>query len=466
MPELSTSPGRQALKSPPPLPGGMPLLGHTVSFVRDLTGLLQRARDQCGDVARIDVLGKSIVLVTGTAGQEQVFRSADDVLSPKAAYKMMIPVFGKGVAYDCEDDRMNEQLQMLMPALRNKRMRTYAEIVGAETTDAIAEWGESAEFDLYEWLQTLTSFTSSHCLLGHEFRNEMSEEFASVYHDLERGVIPLAYLHAHLPIPTFRRRDKARARLGEMVGEIVAARRARDERHEDFLQTLMESTYKDGSTLSDHEITGILVAAMFAGHHTSAATTTWAIFEMMQNPEWMKKAVDEVDSVYGDGREIDFASLRELPHLEWIIKESLRLHPPLFVLLRVALQDTEILGHAIPKGTWVAVSPSVAHRIEETFPEADNFCPHRFGGEKPADGTPFAFIAFGGGRHKCLGNAFAILQIKAILAKLLREYDFEKALDPIESDFRGLVIAPKAPCRVRVRKRQVQAPAQDRSSGT
>ncbi len=111
-------------KRPPRLSGGLPLLGHTMGFLRDLTGLLTEARKECGDVAAIKVLGRDIVLVTGPAGQEEVFRAKDDVLSPKAAYKLMVPIFGKGVAYDCEDDRMNEQLSMLLPALQNKRMRT------------------------------------------------------------------------------------------------------------------------------------------------------------------------------------------------------------------------------------------------------------------------------------------------------------------------------------------------------
>jgi sterol 14-demethylase len=437
---------------PPRLSGGLPFVGHTMGFLRDLTGLLSDARKECGDVAAIKVLGREIVLVTGPAGQEEVFRAKDDVLSPKAAYKLMVPIFGKGVAYDCEDARMNEQLSMLLPALQNKRMRTYGEVVSKEVEASTSTWGERGVVDIYEYMQTLTSFTSSHCLLGPEFRNEMSDEFARVYHALERSIVPLAYLNARLPIPTFRKRDKARARLGEMVSEIVNRRRARGERGEDFMQTLMDATYKDGSTLTDHEITGMLVAAMFAGHHTSSVTAAWSVLELLQNPTWMKMVLGELDRVYADGRPIDFESLRELEKTEWVVKEALRLHPPLFILVRVAMQDTTILGYKIPKGTWVAVSPSVAHRIEKVFPESESFCPYRFGPPRNEDKQPFASIAFGGGRHKCLGNAFALLQVKSILAYLLRNYRFELYGDKVESDFQGLVIGPKMPIRVRYTK--------------
>lgn len=439
-------------KRPPRLSGGLPLLGHTVGFLRDLTGLLQRARHECGDVAAIRVLGRDIVLVTGPAGQEEAFRAKDDVLSPKAAYKLMVPIFGKGVAYDCEDDRMNEQLGMLLPALQNRRMRTYGQIVADEVAKSTDAWGQDGVVDIYEYMQTLTNFTSSHCLLGSEFRNEMSEEFSRVYHALERSIVPLAYLNANLPTPTFRKRDKARARLGEMVAEIVNRRRSGGTRGEDFMQTLMESTYEDGSKLSDHEITGMLVAAMFAGHHTSSVTAAWSILELLQHPKWMKLVIDELERVYGNGRTIDFESLRELEKTEWVIKEVLRLHPPLFILIRVALQDTTILGYQIPKGTWVALSPSVAHQIESTFPEAGSFCPHRFGPPRNEDKQPFAYIAFGAGRHKCMGNAFAFLQVKTILAYMLRNFRFELYGDKVESDFQGLVIGPKMPIRIRYQR--------------
>ena len=434
---------------PPRLRGGLPVLGHAVGFIRDTIGLLERARAECGDVARFTVFGKQFVLFSGPEAHEAVFRAPDSVLSPNAAYKMMVPVFGEGVAYDCEPERMSEQMRMLLPALQHKRMRCYAEIVHDEVERSLAGWGASGTIDLYEYAQALTNFTSSHCLLGKEFRGELDAEFARVYHDLERGIIPLAYLNAHLPIPAFRKRDKARARLGEMVTDIVARRRKSGHRGEDFLQTLMESEYQDGTHLTDHEITGMLVAAMFAGHHTSSVTVAWTLLELLQNPDWLSRVLAELDTVYGPDDVVTYKSLRELSVTGWAVKEALRLHPPLFILLRVALEDTELLGYQIPKGTWVALSPTVAHRIGEVFQDPTSFCPHRYSPERAEDQVPFSYIAFGGGRHKCLGNAFALLQVTTIMAVLLRRYRFELTDDAIEPDFRGLVIGPKAPCRVR-----------------
>ena len=449
----------QAPKLPPRLKGGWPLLGHTAHFVRDTLGLLERTYEECGPAGQFKLVNKQMVLFTGPEAHEAVFRAPDEVLSPNAAYKMMVPVFGKGVAYDCAPERMCEQMRMLLPALQAKRMKTYGDIVAAETRQAIEPWGDDGTVDIYGFSQTLTNFTSSHCLLGREFRTEMTEEFARVYHDLEMGIVPVGYIHPYLPIPAFRRRDKARARLGEMVSEIVERRRKSGYRGEDFLQTLMESEYSDGSTLTDHEITGMLVAAMFAGHHTSGATTAWTIVELLRDPAFMAEVMEELETVFPPGEEVtlDLKKMRELAKVEWAVKEALRLHPPLFILLREAQEDTEIAGYIVKKGTWVAVSPWVAHRDDEVFADARQYCPHRFDAERAEDQQPFAYIAFGGGRHKCLGNAFALLQIKTIVAILLLEYEFELVGDDIKDDFQSLVIGPTMPCRVTYTKRAPRA---------
>ncbi|MBT8452493.1 MAG: cytochrome P450 [Deltaproteobacteria bacterium] len=441
------------LEKPPRLKGGLPLIGHTVAFVKDTIGLLQRTYDECGRVGRFKLFGKDMILFTGPEAHEALFRQPDEVLSPNAAYKMMVPVFGEGVAYGAEPARMAEQMHMLYPALRNDRMRTYTEIVARETLDVIRDWGEEGVFEAGAFFGTLTNYTSSSCLLGTEFRNEMSEEFSKVYYDLERGIVAWGYIHPYLPIPAFRRRDRARARLGEMVSEIVEKRKQSGYRGEDFLQTLIDSEYADGSKLSDHEITGMLVAAMFAGHHTSSVTTAWTLIELLRNPGFLEEVRDEIRARYAGGEAYSFQSLRDLGKTEGAVKEALRIHPPLFILLRAALQDCEVLGYRVKKGNWVAVSPMIAHRDEQVFENALEYDPGRYGPGREEDRRPFAYISFGGGRHKCMGNAFAILQIKTIIAVLLSGYDFELVGDPVETDFQGLVLGPKPPIRIRYRRR-------------
>jgi sterol 14-demethylase len=283
----------------------------------------------------------------------------------------------------------------------------------------------------------------------------MNEEFARVYGDLEKGVNAIAYVNPYLPLPVFRRRDRARARLLEMITAIIRERRASGETPNDALQVLMESRYSDGTALTANEITGILTASMFAGHHTSSGTEAWTIIELARHPEWMARVTAEVDALYARDGGLTYQAFREVPVLESVLKEVLRLHPPLVILMRGVLRDFTVEGVTIPAGKLVAISPAVSHRIPELFRDPTRFDPARYTEGRAEDETPFAWIPFGGGHHRCSGAAFAIMQLKAITMSLLRRYHFE-LVDPPDSygpDYTKMVVQVRQPCRVRYRRR-------------
>jgi sterol 14-demethylase len=344
---------------------------------------------------------------------------------------------------------------MLMPVLRDKPMRGYAQVIVQEVEQMIADWGDSGEIDLLEFMKELTIYTSSHCLLGDEFRYELNDEFAKIYHDLEKGVNPLAFVFPYLPLPVFRRRDKARVKLQALVTEIIAKRAQKSEKSEDAFQLLIDASYDDGSRLSAHEITGMLIGTIFAGHHTTAGTAAWTLLELAKRPEHLNRVLKELDQHFGADGEVTFQSLREIPILENIIKEVLRLHPPLIFLIRKVMKDFHFKGYTVKAGKYVCASPRVSHRIAEVFPEPEKFDPDRYLADRQEDAQPFSWIAFGGGKHKCTGNAFAMLQLKAIFSILLRRYTFEliDEKDYYQDDFTQMVVQPLSPCRVRYIKR-------------
>src|SRR5262252_9596462 len=129
------------LKRPPQLSGGLPLVGHTVEFIRSTVELLARAQRELGEVAAFQVFNRKMVAVFGPEAHEAVFRAPDSQLSPNEAYKIMTPVFGKDIVYDATPEKMAEQLKMLLPALKDKRMRTYGEAVVGETQETVRRWG-------------------------------------------------------------------------------------------------------------------------------------------------------------------------------------------------------------------------------------------------------------------------------------------------------------------------------------
>lgn len=443
-------------REPPSVKGALPLVGHMLSFARNPYAFMKRVREEAGEVAAFKLFGQRMILLTGDEASGAFYRAPDEQLDQSAAYQLMTPIFGQGVIFDAPIERKNQQLKMLMPALRDKPMRGYASLIVDEVNGMVKDWGQRGEVELSEFMKQLTIYTSSHCLLGAEFRYELTEEFAQIYHDLEGGVTPLAYNFPNAPIPAFRRRDKARVRLQALVTDIMQRRLKKTEPSNDMFQMLIDAEYEDGSKPNAYEITGMLIGAIFAGHHTSSGTAAWVLIEMLKHPHLMRRAVEEVDQVFAGGREVDFQALRELPALENIIKEVLRLHPPLIILMRKVMHDFTVKGFTIKAGDLVCAAPPVTHRIPELFPNPEVFDPDRFLPERGEDKNLNAYQPFGGGKHKCSGNAFALFQIKAIFAVLLQRFEFElvDSPDSYVDNYLSTIVQPKSPCRVRYRVRK------------
>ena len=426
--------------------------GHLAEMRVDPVGLFQRVYDECGEIGRFRLADKDVVLVFGEEAQEQFFRAPDSTLDQAAAYPFMTPIFGKGVVFDASPEERQQMLKN--QALRGDMMRGHAATIEAEINRMVADWGDEGEIDLLDWFAELTIYTTSACLIGKPFREELDSSFARHYHDLERGTDALAYVDPYLDIESFRIRDAAREKLVELVQGIIDRRKERGtvaKEDRDLLDVLISID------MSADYITGIFISMMFAGHHTSSGTASWALIELMRNPETMAAVVKELDELYADGSEVSFQALRSIPVLESALKETLRLHPPLIILMRVVQEEIELAGHTIPVGTVVAASPRVSNRIAEDFPNPDSFDPGRYIDPRQEDlQNRWTWIPFGAGKHRCVGNAFAMMQMKAIFSVILRDYEFEMA-QPSESyrdDTSKMVIQLEQPCRVRYRRRR------------
>jgi sterol 14-demethylase len=442
----------------PELPGGLPWLGHALAFRRDPVTLLRRGRERLGDVFAIRLAGTRATVFTGPAAQGAVFQAPEEQLSARAAYRFTVPIFGKGVAYDATPQGMDEQMGLLYPALRDDRLRAYARVMQAEAETYCAGWGEQGEVDLVVAMNDLTVFIASRCLVGDEFRHALSREFAHLYHDLEGGINLVAFFNPNLPLPAFRRRDRARRRTVELVSRIIARRRAGGLAGEDFLQTLMTARDSDGRALDDDLIAGLLLTIVFAGQHTSAVLAAWTGVLLLEHPAYLGRVLTEQAAVFGDGFEASLERLRRLEVLERALKEAERLYPPLPVLMRRVERDFEHDGVVAPAGGLVLVSPAVSHRIPDVFADPDRFDPDRFGPGRQEDRKHrHALIGFGGGHHRCIGSTFAYQQVKVLWSVLLREFDLEPVTRRPRPDYSTFVPGPAAPCRVRYRRKRPPA---------
>lgn len=447
------------LVKPRQVSGGEHEHGHLEEFRTDPIALMRRVRAECGDVGSFRLADKDVILLSGAEANEFFFRAADEDLDQGAAYPFMKPIFGEGVVFDASPERRKEMLHN--QALRGDFMRGHAETIAHEVHRIVERWDDEGEIDLLEFFAELTIYTSSACLIGKKFREELDERFAHLYHDLERGTDALCYVDPYAPIDSFRIRDEAREKLVDLVQEIMHRRIAnppRGKEDRDMLDVLVSIRDEQGEPrFSASEITGIFISMMFAGHHTTSGTASWATIELLRHPEVLAQVVAELDELYADGQDVSFHALRRIPRLEATLKETLRLHPPLIILMRVARGEFEVCGHSITTGDLVATTPAISNRLPEDFPDPDRFDPGRYIDPHQADlVNRWTWIPFGAGRHRCVGQAFALMQLKAIFSILLRDWEFEMA-QPSESyrnDHSKMVVQLQQPCTVRYRRRR------------
>ena len=425
--------------------------------------LMQRCHDECSEIGELNLAGNPVVMLYGEAAQEAFFRAPDEQLDQAAAYPFMKPVFGPGVVFDATPEQRKQALRN--QSLKDQFMRGHAEVIAAETERALESWGEVGEIDLLDFFAELTIYTSSACLIGREFREELTADLVPLFKYLERGTDAFAYVNPYLPIPSFWKRDRARKQLVGILAGIFERREAAGRESRDLFHALRRLRTEDGSPrYSVDQITGMFISMMFAGHHTTSTTSSWMLLELLLHPEWMERVTKELDAFTADGRELSYQALREIPELECAFKETLRLHPPLIILMRKVQSDFHYKEWTVPAGKTLGVSIPVSNRSPEYFPAPARFDPDRYKPGREEDKRGFAWLPFGAGRHRCVGAPFAMMQLKAIFSILLRRYQFELA-QPRESyrnDHSKMVVQLQQPCRVRYRRRGASSASVDR----
>ena len=378
--------------------------GHYEEFLAHPAHFMLRAWQECGELAEFDLGGARHLLMSGLDASEAVFRASDDQLSPSPPYRFMVPVFGEGIQFGAPLEIERQQVKMQSNALRLERMRGYAQVIAREVEAWVAGWDDEGELDFYDELKELVLRTSTHCLMGSEFRAKLSDEFGALYHDLEVAVSPASIVDPYAQSEIFTRRERSRARLPEIIGAVVQERRRKGGEHPDMLQTFMEAEYLDGRRLSEHEIVGMVIWIMFAGFHTSSNTATWTLVELARNRAASLRSPRDGVGVRAGRRArlrgpAGAAEARALP-VRGAAAAPAAGHADATRAARLPVQGRRGAGGRHDRGVAVRGAPH-----PELYPD-----PERFDPERRFPDNVFAYIPFGGGRRKCVGNAFAILQ--------------------------------------------------------
>eukprot|EP00475_Leptophrys_vorax_P001151 TRINITY_DN10608_c0_g1_i2.p1 TRINITY_DN10608_c0_g1~~TRINITY_DN10608_c0_g1_i2.p1 ORF type:complete len:349 (+),score=24.27 TRINITY_DN10608_c0_g1_i2:82-1047(+) len=313
----------------------------------------------------------------------------------------------------------------------------------------------------------LIILTASRCLLGREVREGMVDKVSDLFHVLDLGMLPISVVFPYLPIPAHNARDRARKELAGIFGKIVRQRKESGRVENDMLQVFIDSRYKLlNRNTTEEECAGMLIAALFGGQHTSSLTATWVgAYLLTRRDDILPSVLSEQQAVMSrHGDTLNYDVLNEMDSLHRVMKEVLRLHPPLVMLLRYVQQPFTVTTHegksfTVPKGNVVASAPAFSNRLPYIYSKPDEFDPDRFAAPREEDKKlPFSFTAFGGGRHGCMGENFAYMQGKTVWSVLLRNFDLELITPFPAVDWDSLVVGPKGPVMVRYKRRQL-APA-------
>ncbi|CAL6302658.1 unnamed protein product [Bathycoccus prasinos] len=449
-------------KKTPPLiewNGGLkiPLVGGMLEFLKGPMKLMAKAFPKYGEVFTVPVFHERITFLIGPKVSEFFFKAKDVEMSQKEVYEFNVPTFGKGVVFDVDHQTRAEQFRFFADSLKSERLRTYVGMMVKEADAFFEKWGDEGEVDLLDSLSELIVLTASRCLLGREIRENLFSEVTALVHDLDKGMVPLSVFFPYAPIEAHRKRDKARKDLALIFDKVIQARRESGSLEPDVLQTFIDARYKDGSKLTNDQVLGMLIAVLFAGQHTSSITSTWTGLLAIANKERVMPYLEQEQQkiMKKHGTKIDFDVLAEMDELHFAVKEALRMHPPLIMLLRKAqvnfdVETSDGKKYTVPKGHICATSPAFAHRMDSVFKNPNTYDPQRF----KSDENKFAsYIGFGAGRHGCMGETFAFMQIKTIWSVLIRNFEFDLVGDLPEPDYEGMVVGPKHPCKIRYKRR-------------
>lgn len=447
----------------PPTVKAWPVIGGLIRFLKGPIVMIREEYPRLGSVFTLNFLNKNITFLIGPEVSAHFFKASESDLSQQEVYQFNVPTFGPGVVFDVDYSVRQEQFRFFTEALRVTKLKGYVDQMVTEAEDYFSKWGDSGEVDLKYELEHLIILTASRCLLGREVRDKLFDDVSALFHDLDNGMLPISVIFPYLPIPAHRRRDLARKRLAEIFSNIISSRKRSGQSENDVLQCFIESKYKDGRPTTESEVTGLLIAALFAGQHTSSITSTWTGAYLLCNKKYLSAVLEEQKNLMSvHGAKVDHDVLSEMDVLYRCIKEALRLHPPLIMLLRSSHSDFSVTTregkeYDIPKGHIVATSPAFANRLPHIFKEPGRYDPDRFapGREEDKVAGAFSYISFGGGRHGCLGEPFAYLQIKAIWSHLLRNFELELISPFPEIDWNAMVVGVKGKVMVRYKRRKL-----------
>ncbi|AUX27860.1 cytochrome P450 [Sorangium cellulosum] len=328
------------------------------------------------------------------------------------------PVFGSRSLVVVTGEHHRRARKLLSPHFSAASLRAFAGVI-AETAEAAARrWVPGQPFSMVETTRAISLDIMLHVVFGVRGDERVQRARAAVI-ELVASVRPifilLPWLRRELGgLGPWARSQRAERALNAILLEEIHARREGGVEGKDLLTAMLSARYDDGGGMEDGEILEQLRGLLFAGHDSTALVLAWAFVWLQREPRVLERVLDEIE---GLGPAPSPEAFDTLPYLGAVCQEVLRLYPPVVDVARVARRPFDLGGYTIPAGEAVRPTMTILHARPDLYPEPDRFLPERFFGRQF---SPFEYIPFGGGARRCLGAAFALLEMKVVLGTLLR----------------------------------------------
>ncbi len=358
------------------------------------------------------------------------------------------------------------QRRLVQPAFSPKRFEGYAQMMVDGTQRMLRRWSDQPTFDMVDEMTRLTLEIIAKTLFDVEL-GDQTAKLGNAVRTFSQAFVREAGNPFRLPdwVPTAHNRRKREAirTVDTLVRGFIRDRRASGKDQGDLLSMLLLAVDEegDGRGMTDEQARDEAVTLFNAGHDSTAAALAWTWYLIAKHPDVERKLVEESDRVLA-GRQAAYADVAELQYTEMVVKESMRLYPPTWILIpRETIEPIELGGYEIPRGSWIYTMPWATHRHPRFFADPERFDPERFGPERIGQIPQYAYFPFGGGPRVCIGNTFATMEMILIVASVLQAYRVRLAEGQADVEPEPLIaIRPKGGLRMSLDRRSEPAYAE------
>ncbi len=446
---------------PPGPKGSLFQLGNLGAFRRDPLGALIDL-SRYGDITRTFFGPQTVYTLHHPDLIHQVLvDDAAKYYKPQLTKQVLKPSVGNGLLVS-DGDFWKRQRKLAQPAFHMKRVEAYGQVMVDYTERMMANWQAGRQYDLMNEMMQLTMNIVSKTLFGADVSAEAEIIGSAItvgQESANKAFNHLIQIPLWLPTAENRATKQALNTLNEIIHRFIRERRESGKDEGDLLSMLlMARDEDDGGQMNDQQLRDEAFTLFTAGHETTANSLTWTWYLLAQNPQAEAKLHEELDAVLG-GRLPNVADLARLPYTEMVIKEAMRLYPAAWIVGREPIEDTTIGSYPVKKGWLVFISPYSVHRDPRWFHDSDQFIPERFSPENEGQIPRYGYIPFGGGPRVCIGNMFAMMEARLILASVAQRYRLSLVSDTPVVPEPLVTLRPKGgmPMMVEARSRDVDA---------